>query len=184
MWLATRVRLDAERDEAEERMRVARNRWHQLAGPSADPADVESIIRAHDPQLAYTDRAAETSPTVRTVAAFHRKAQARWKVLWAALGREQAPEPDDLEEVLDGILGEHRQATLEARRLADAEARAAAAEAVRQPLVLAEPSAWLAPSQLAQLLASVPPEGRVILIERLDADGPATAAGPGRSDSD
>jgi hypothetical protein len=177
-WLSARVAADVDRDEAEEQLRVARNRWHQLAGPSADPHDVESVIRAHDPQLAYTALAAETSPTVRTVAAFHRKAQARWKVLWAALGHEQAPEPEELEAVLDDLLGDHRRATAEARHLAEAEARIVAEEDVKRPIVLAEPSVWLNEGQLRQLLASVPPHGRVIIIERQDANGPATEAGP------
>ncbi len=136
------------------------------------------MIRAHDPQLAHTAAAAEMSPTVRTVAAFHRKAQARWKVLWAALGQEQAPDPEQLEAVLDDLLGDHRQARADAQALADAEARVIAAEEVHRPIVLAEPSAWLTSDQLRQLLASMPPRGRVVVIERVDADGPATEAGP------
>jgi hypothetical protein len=176
-WLSQRVRLDAARDEAEELLRVARNRWHQLAGPSAEPHDVDNIVKAHDPQLAYSERLADTSPTVRTVAAFHRKAQARWRVLWAALGRETAPEPERLEAVLDELLGDHRRAVADAQRLAEAEARAQAAETVQRPIVLAAPSAWLAPGQLAQLLASVPPEGRVVVIETVAAGDPADAEG-------
>ncbi len=127
------------------------------------------MVRAHDPQLAYSDKAAESSPTVRTVAAFHRKAAARWKVLWAAYGRDDAPEPEQLEAVLDELLGAHRDAQSDLARLTEAEARHEAAATARRPLVLVEPSAWWEPGRLDQLLSSVPPEGEVVVVERGDA---------------
>lgn len=165
-WLDRRVRLEAARDEAHELLRVAANRWHQLAGPSADPHDAELVVRAHDPQLAYDERIARSSPTVRTVAAFHRRVQARWKVLWAELGREEPPAPEALEPVLESLLGDVWRAQAECRRLEEAEARAAAAAQVRRPLLLVEPRSWVAPGRLAQLLSSVPPEGEVVLVEQ------------------
>jgi hypothetical protein len=100
-WLERFVKLDAARDEAEEQVRVARNRWRQLAGPDADPHHPDPVIRAHDPQLAYDERLAQSSPTIRTVAAFHRSAQARWKVLWASVGHDDPPPPDQLGATLD-----------------------------------------------------------------------------------
>lgn len=160
------AQLVATRDEATERLRVARNRWQQLAGPDADPHDPASVVRAHDPQLAYDERVVGASPTMRTVAAFHRRAQARWKVVWAALGRDEAPPPEALEEVLDELLGAHRDALAELRRLEEAEARAASRAAARRPLILVEPEGWVAPGRLAQLLASVPPDGEVLVLEK------------------
>jgi Flp pilus assembly protein TadB len=164
-WVGQRARLDAARDEAEERLRVALNRWHQLAGAGADPHDPDAVIRAHDPQLAYDGRVAEASPTVRTVAAFHRRAQARWKVMWATLGRPE-PAAEDLDAVLDEVLAEHRAAQDALAALEAAEARVEAAAVVRRPLVLVEPRSWMAPGRLSQLVASVPPQGEVVLVER------------------
>ena len=120
-------------------MRTARRRWHQLAGIDADPYDAEAVIRAHDPQLAFDERVALASPTVRTVAAFHRKAQARWRVLWAGLGHDEPPEPEDLEATLDDVLGDHRRRQADLRLLEAAEARASAEADARRPLVLVEP---------------------------------------------
>jgi hypothetical protein len=165
-WVERRARLDASRDEAEELLRVARNRWHQLAGADADPHRADDVVRAYDPQLAYDSRVTLASPTVRTVAAFQRRVTARWRVAWARVGRDEPPEPEDLEKVLDELLGDHRRASAELARLEEAEARVAAAAAVRRPLLLVEPRDWVAPGRLAQLLSSVPPEGEVVLIER------------------
>ena len=169
-WLDERVALDAARDEAEERVRTTRRRWHQLAGIDADPYDTDAVVRAHDPQLAFDARVADASPTVRTVAAFHRKAQARWRVLWNAIGHDDPPEPDALEAVLDDLLGDHRRRQADLQRLVDAEGRAAAEVEARKPLVLVEPSAWVSSGRLAQLLSSVPPQGTVVVVERTGAD--------------
>lgn len=164
-WLTERARLEGARFAAQEDVRVARNRWHQLAGPAADPLDPESVIRAHDPQLAYDERVAEASPTVRTVAAFHRRTQARWRILWATLGYDEPPAPEELEGILDAALAEHRATQAELARLEAAEERVAAMAAARRPLVLVEPRTWVAPGRLAQLLSSVPPDGEVVLVE-------------------
>lgn len=165
-WLEQRVALDGARDEAEELVRTTRRRWHQLAGIDADPYQTDAVVRAHDPQLAFDARVAEASPTVRTVAAFHRKAQARWRVLWNALGHDDPPEPEDLEGTLDQLLGGYRAAQADLRRLETAEGRASAEAETRRPLVLVEPRAWVSPTRLAQLLSSVPPQGEVIVVER------------------
>jgi hypothetical protein len=165
-WLDERVALDAARDEAEEQVRTARRRWHQLAGVDADPYDTDAVVRAHDPQLAFDARIAEASPTVRTVAAFHRKAQARWRVLWNAIGHDDPPDADDLDAVLEALLGDHRRRQADLRRLVDAEARAAAEAEARTPLVLVEPATWVSPARLAQLLSSIPPQGEVLVVER------------------
>lgn len=165
-WAEQRSKLEAARGEAEELLRVARNRWHQLAGPDADPHRADNVIRAHDPQLAYDERIARWSPTVRTVAAFHRRVQARWRVLWAELGWEEPPAAEELEPLLEGLLADHWRAVAERQRLEEAEARAAAAAEVRRPILLVEPRSWVAPGRLAQLLSSVPPEGEIVLVER------------------
>jgi hypothetical protein len=170
-WLEEQAELDAACEEAEELVRTARRRWRQLAGLDADPYEPEGVIRAHDPQLAFDDRVALASPTVRTVAAFHRKAQARWRVLWAHLGHDEPPEAEDLESTLDGLLGDHRHRQGELRRLEAAEERARAEADARRPLVLVEPRAWVSPTRLAQLLSSIPPQGEVYIVERGRADG-------------
>jgi hypothetical protein len=161
-----RAVLIAEREEAIERLRVIEARWHRLAGPDADPLSPDAAIRAHDPQLLYDPQLAEASPTVRTVAAFERKAQARWRVLWASFGVEEPPEPERLDLVLEDLLGDLHHARSELRELEAAEARAAARATVARPLVLVEPSSWLSAGRLTQLLASLPADGRAIVVER------------------
>jgi hypothetical protein len=112
---------------------------------------------------------------VRTVAAFHRKAQARWRVLWASFGVEEPPEPERLDLVLEDLLGDLHHARGELRELEAAEARAAARATVARPLVLVEPSTWLSGSRLTQLLASLPADGRAVIVERPAPEPPAPA---------
>ena len=161
-----RLVLLAARAEAVERLRVVEARWRRLAGGDADPLHPEAEIRAHDPQFLFDPRLAEASPTVRTVAAFHRKAEARWKVLWAALGIEDPPEPDRIDIFLEAMLGDAHRARAELRQLEAAEARVAARAALRRPLVLVEPSTWISEVRLAQLVSSIPADGQAILVER------------------
>lgn len=167
-WADSRAPLDSALDAADEELRVARTRWHQVAGADADPHQADDVIRANDPQLAFSERLAESSPTVRTVAAFQRRAQARWKVLWAALGRDDTPEPEDLEPILDGLLAEHRWRQADLQRLQTAEARQAATVVAATPIVLVDPQNWLSPGRLAQLLSSLPPSCEVTLVQRAD----------------
>lgn len=99
-WGERSSSLRATRDAAAERLRAARRAWESLAGPDADVDDVESVVRARDPQFQLTGTSAAASPTMRAVNTFHRRALARWKVLWASLGRDEPPAPADIEEVL------------------------------------------------------------------------------------
>lgn len=169
--------LEAVRAEAEERLRVAVSRWHRLAGPNADPHDPAPVVRANDPQLAYDPRLADASPTVRTVAAFHRTAQARWRVMWASFGREDTPEPEQLGATMNELLGDHRRARAELRRLEAAQARADARATVARPLVLVEPTDWISRGRLTQLLSSIPPEGQAIVVEFAGATGAESGRG-------
>ncbi|MDQ3294514.1 MAG: hypothetical protein M3527_08720, partial [Actinomycetota bacterium] len=104
-------------------------------------------------------------------AAFHRKTQARWRVLWAAAGRDEAPDPEHLEAQLDELLGAHRATMADAARLDEAEERRAAAVIAQRPLVLVEPSTWWEPGRLDQLLTSLPPGGDVVIVERARRTG-------------
>lgn len=158
--------LRAAHAAAVEELNVAIARWHQLVGDDADPFDPEPVIRAHDPQLAFDPRQIEASPTVRTVASYHRRTQARWRVLWAGLGLDEVPHPDDVESVLGHLLADHHAAIADRERLEAAEARARARQVLRRPLVLAEPAAWISEGRLEQLLASLPDETEVVVVER------------------
>src|SRR5205085_672700 len=97
---ARRSQLETIMERSVERVRSARRHWETLTGPDADPYDLEAVLRVHDPQFVITDAATRTSPTVRTVNAVHRKAMARWKIAWAALGHENPPALEDFESQL------------------------------------------------------------------------------------
>ena len=144
------VALDADRDDAEEQLRVARNRWHQLAGPTADPHDVEAVIQGPRPPARLQPRPRRDVPDRADA---WPPSTARPRPVGRCCGppsdRSRRPDPEQLEAVLDDLLGEHRRAVADAQALAEAEARVAAAEEVHRPIVLAEPSAWLTPDQLA-----------------------------------
>jgi hypothetical protein len=152
--------------EAVEQLNVAIARWHQLVGDDADPYDPEPVIRAHDPQLVFDPRHIDASPTVRTVASYHRSTQARWRVLWASLGAEDVPGPDEVDEVLASMLADWDGAAAELAQLEAAEARAAARTVLARPLVMVEPSAWISDARLEQLLSSLPDETDVVVVER------------------
>lgn len=85
------LRVQARVDAATERLHAAEAAWHNLAGPDADPDDVEGVVRRNDPQLDLSPGWAADAPTMRTVDTVARRARARWRVAWAVLDR---PEPD------------------------------------------------------------------------------------------
>ena len=152
--------------EAVEQLNVALARWYQLAGDDADPYDPEPVIRAHDPQLVFDPRHIEASPTVRTVAAYHRSTQARWRVLWASLGADEVPDAAGVDAVLADLLAGHDDAIADLARLEAAEARVEARAVLARPVVLVEPSAWISEGRLEQVLSSLPDETDVVVVER------------------
>jgi hypothetical protein len=150
-WQGRHDSLTQTRREASDRLRQARRNWESLAGPGADPDDVDAVLRAHDPQRSLAGVTAEASPTIRAVAALHRRALARWRVAWAALGYETAPDIARADEALD-----------ELRR-----ARG------RRPVVVADPQRWVEADRLAAALARLP-DGVEVVVVRPEA----AAAGP------
>jgi hypothetical protein len=180
-WEEQRALASADRLDATERLRLAQNRWTQLAGEGADPHDPEPTIRANDPQLTSDPRVAEGSPTVRAVAAFHRTVQAKWRVMWASLGVDEPPEPEQLDATLAEVLGDSHHAIAELGQLEAAESRIEARAIVRRPIVLVEPRRWITEARLSQLLASIPPEGSVVVVDRPAAGGPDEPGEPSGS---
>lgn len=138
-----RRELEGARLRALERVRAAERHWAGVAGPDADPAEVESIVRVHDPQ-AELGPALDVSPTVRAVEALHRRAAARWRVAWAVLGVDEPPTLATLEARLSPALGTSGHA----------------------PLVIVEPSVWCPPDQLAAMLQELPPGSDVYIVTR------------------
>ena len=166
-WLARRAQLDADRERSLERVRSARRHWETLAGPDADPHDLESVLRMHDPQFVITDAATRTSPTVRTVNAVHRKAMARWRIAWAALGYDDAPAVEDFEAQLIRLGGRSgSQAQLVENRLKAAEAWENAGAIIDRPMILVEPEAWIDEAELESLLATLPAGVQVVVVTR------------------
>ena len=140
--LVRRTELEAAIMRSQERLRSALRQWSTVAGPGADPHDIEAVLRARDPQYDIVGATA-TSPTIRAVDTMHRRATARWKVAWAALGADEAPDPDEL----DRAVIEHNQRA-------------------RRALVLVDPAAWLSADRLAELLQQLAPERDVYLVRR------------------
>jgi len=121
----------------------------------------------HDPQFVITDAATRTSPTVRTVNAVHRKAMARWKIAWAALGYDEAPAVEDFEAQLIRIGGRSgaQAQQVESRRKA-AEAWENAGAIIDRPMILVEPEAWIDEAELEALLATLPAGVEVVVVTR------------------
>jgi hypothetical protein len=161
-WIERRAELDQQLVEAMNTQRAAHKAWESLAGPDADPYDLEAALEANDPQQDVAPESLGTSPSMRTANAYHRKALARWRVAWAATGREEPPEPGQLEEALAEVA-----AGEPARR--EAAAQLADAEVLQRPLVLLEPTAGLEGERVKafeRILAQVPAEATVIVVER------------------
>ncbi len=165
-WLSRRSQLEAAGERAEEKARSARRHWETLAGADADPYDLESVLQLHDPQFLITGAATQTSPTVRTVNAVHRKALARWKVAWAALGYDTPPSIDEMDEHLSRVTKTEARDEAEraGRRLKDAEAWAAAGVTIDRPMILVEPYEWVEEEELSSMLATLPAGAEVILV--------------------
>jgi hypothetical protein len=145
--------LEVQRNAATERLRAAERQWNDLAGPGADPDDVEAVMRRRDPQLHRAEIWAAQSAAVRTAAAMHRKARARWRVAWAAL-EQDAPPAADATAVIDELA-------------ADGDA-----PIDRRPVVLAGTAAGVhgaPPDRLLWLSRSVP-----VIVVRTDATEPGT----------
>jgi hypothetical protein len=140
--LVRRTELDASIVRLQERQRSAQRHWSTVAGPDADPHDIESVLRARDPQYDLAGATA-TSPTIRAVDTMHRRASARWKVAWAALGADEAPDPAELEQIV-----------------------AERNERARRALVLIDPASWSSADRLAELLQQLPPDREVYLVRR------------------
>ena len=97
VWYDQRSRLDIIFERVTGEHRAALRAWEALAGPEADPYDLDGVLRLHDPQFDVAGADLDTSPTIRTVSAMHRKALARWRVSWAAVGEDNPPPPDESE---------------------------------------------------------------------------------------
>lgn len=152
------------KESAEAAVDAARERWHALAGDGADPRDPTALL-VHAPAADRPDPVAE-SPTLGAVAGVHRKVQARWRVQWAAVDGGEPPDPEHLEIAIAGLDGRRQRATEDLARLERAERRAATTAALTRPLVVVEPRRWAAADDLGQLLARLPEEAQVIVIER------------------
>ncbi len=133
-WKAERAWLEIAFEQAEGDRRAARRAWHALVGPGADPHDADEQVRLRDPQVDISADDLAASPAIRTVRAFQRKAAARWRVSWAALGIDDPPEPDRVDQAL-------------------------AALTVHRPLVLVEPSA-----EVEAAIQTLPPSTEVVIV--------------------
>jgi hypothetical protein len=167
-WLARRSQFEAARDRTLEKVRSARRHWESLAGADANPYDLEGVLQLHDPHFAITGAATKTSPTVRTVNAVHRKAMARWKVAWAAVGYDQPPALDDFDEHITRLGGAEARAEVERveQRLKAAEAWTSAAETIDRAMILVEPEKWLPEEELDAMLRTLPAGAEVIIVTR------------------
>jgi len=88
-----RRRLEAQRTLAEEELRLAERAWHDLAGPDADVADLDAVLRRFDPQLDALEQVVAESVSVRAVASAAEQLGEAWRAAWAELGLP-APDPD------------------------------------------------------------------------------------------
>lgn len=139
--LVRRTALDASIAGTTERLRSARRHWEAVAGAGADPRDIDAVLRTRDPQYDLS-RAAQTSPTIRTVDSLYRRALARWRVAWAAVGVDEPPDPDDLDTHLHSITHD------------------------TGPLVLVDPVRWLSAERLGEVLQQLPAGVEVYIVKQ------------------
>ena len=169
-WLDNKLGLEMAVERVGERTRSARRHWESLAGPGADPYDIDGVLRARDPQYELLGVATKASPTVRTANALHRKAVARWRIAWAGLGHPDPPTLDEADMLLARLGGEPQDdaGTAASVRLQAAEAWTAACEVLDRSLVFVEPSKWLPESRLESLLLALPAGAEAIVVEARD----------------
>jgi hypothetical protein len=171
-WLDEKLARQVVLDRATEKARSARRQWESLAGPDADPYDIEGVLRARDPQYELLGIATKASPTVRTANALHRAATARWKIAWASLGHPVPPTLDEADLLLARFGGDRDEAaTAEAvARLEAADAWSEACKVLDRTLVLVEPSAWLPEDRLESLLLTLPAGADAVIVEGFDPE--------------
>jgi hypothetical protein len=81
-------------EKAEQQLRAAEDAWHVLAGPDADPADVEAIIK----DSAWADKEsarAAGSATVQATTAFADRLRQQWVDSWTRL---DLPAPETIDQ--------------------------------------------------------------------------------------
>lgn len=98
---SARRRLETRRTLAEEELRLAERAWHDLAGPDADVADLDAVIRRFDPQLEAVEQVVDGSVSVRAAVSAAQQLREAWRAAWAEL-HLAAPDPAD--GGLDGAL--------------------------------------------------------------------------------
>jgi hypothetical protein len=81
------VLLQAQRDRAEEQVRVAQRAWQDLAGDDR-VEDVEAVVQRFDPQHQEARELAREAVGVRAVAPLLARALSSWSAGWEALGAE------------------------------------------------------------------------------------------------
>lgn len=137
---------------------AARRRWEQLAGPGADPGDVDAVVHRYDPRQQIVADLVGHSPAVRAADRAVRIQRTAWVQAWCeAVGDHDEPEePDPLVTAVSAV------GALRGRS--------------RRELVISAPYAGLS-DQSARLLhhrlLRVPDHQRVIVVLRSDstADG-------------
>ena len=88
------ILLRAERDRAEEDVRVAERAWHDLAGD--DPVeDVEEVVRRFDPQHQDAMVVARDTLGVRAAMTLLERARERWEEGWRSSGFDPPPSADE-----------------------------------------------------------------------------------------
>lgn len=100
------VLLAAERARAEEELRLASRAWQDLAGPDADPADVDSVVRRFDTQPVNALSLASETAGLRAAEAVVEQLRQRWAAVWDGLGvpRPHAGSPESAaDELVDRL---------------------------------------------------------------------------------
>jgi hypothetical protein len=160
-WTGKQAALTAQVEVAATEHRAAVRAWEALAGPGADAYDLDAVLHARDPQHQIAPSSLTASPAVRTANAFHRRALARWRVAWAALGVDVPPEPDGVDDALARLHLPEAQSRDPDQRFADV-------ALVTRPLVLVDPYMALDEDSAERLrhdVDALPPDATVVVVE-------------------
>ncbi len=141
--------LQADRNRAEEEVRLAERSWQDLAGADVDPADVEAVVLRFDPQHSEAVSLATETTGVRAAETVVEEFRQRWAAFWQELGLDPP----------DAASGESAVDELTSR--------------VTRPIVLVGPAATLGPN-----LARVAPAAPVVVLQGPLSAPPEGAAEP------
>ena len=171
-WLVARRRPEISHASLEAHVALARYRWEQVAGPGADPHEVDAIVHRYDPRDQFVAAILGENPAVRAADRVALERRMAWVSAWRRRLGDSSPLTDP---AVNHLLQRDRT---ELWLTSDPQA----AYDEPETLVVAAPYADLSEERAKDLhrrLLGVPRGQRVIVVLAPDPDAPTGARIPG-----